>query len=59
MLDIKTAQGRIERGKKLIGRVHLGVRWGIKECGFSCVGVTHYGDGGNIGAFARGRFCSR
>ncbi|MNZ63159.1 hypothetical protein D3C78_812990 [compost metagenome] len=48
VVQFQTAQGRVQRGKQLVSRVHVGFRHVIEERGFTGVGIAHQGHGRNI-----------
>ena len=46
--ELQTACGRIQRGEKLIGDKHLGIRQPVEQRGLAGVGVPHDGNGGHF-----------
>ena len=46
--NVQTAQGRVEGGEQLVGRVHVRFRHVVEERGFTGVGIAHQGHGRNI-----------
>ncbi|MNF58916.1 hypothetical protein D3C84_404930 [compost metagenome] len=52
VIQLQPAQGRIERGEQLIGRIDLGRGQRIEQGGLAGVGITHQGDHRDIRALA-------
>ena len=50
---IEFTQGRIQCGKQLVGRVHIGICNMIEQSGFTGVGIPNQGHGGNFCPLAR------
>ena len=50
---IEFTQGRIQCGKQLVGRVHIGISNMVEKGGFTGVGIANQGHGGNFCPLAR------
>ncbi|RMP65068.1 hypothetical protein ALQ18_05181 [Pseudomonas marginalis pv. marginalis] len=49
VIQFETAQGRVEGGEELVGRVNVGLGHVVEQCRFAGVGIAHQGNRRNIG----------